>query len=143
MINENENTIVIVGAPASGKTTLANKLMEEYPDSSVYHTDDYIKHGFEDSLYVLMKDLAVDPNKKQIIEGVQAARLLRKGAELNNFHADLVITIDAPEMERMRRYSARSGGTAYPTGMAKSINKVFGDYKALVKRMPRFVEYNT
>jgi uridine kinase len=66
MINENENTIVIIGAPASGKTTLANQLKEQYPDYSVYHSDDYIKYGYAESLYVMMDDIAKDPNPKQI-----------------------------------------------------------------------------
>lgn len=142
MIETNENTIVIVGAPASGKTTIADQLAKDYPDYKVYHTDDYISHGFVESLYKLMEDLAADQNKKQIIEGIQAARLLRKGVELGTFHADLVITVDTMQTEKLRRYAARTGNAnPYPYATEKAIKKVFDDYLSTVQRKPRFLEF--
>lgn len=78
MINQGENVVIVVGAPDSGKTHLSQELEIAYPDHKVYHTDDYIPHGFEQGLYELMKDIERDSPKKMIVEGILGFRLLRK-----------------------------------------------------------------
>jgi dephospho-CoA kinase len=125
MINENENTIVIVGLPASGKTTVADQLAKEFPEYTVFHSDDYMAYGYTESMYELMKDVQSDPNPKKIIEGVQAYRLLRKGVELNNFHADLVITVQTDEVTRLKRYESRPGNKLPRAGFDNNLAKVW------------------
>jgi len=140
-IKPDEHTIVVVGLPASGKTTVADELRKQFPDYSIYHSDDYMHHGYNDSMYELMKDVQTDPNPKKIIEGVQAYRLLRKGVELNNFHADLVITVEAQEATREQRYVSRGNGIN--RAFDKNLAKVWADYTANVKRVPRFLTIKT
>jgi GTPase SAR1 family protein len=145
MIEPNENLVVIVGPPAAGKTSVAEALAEKFPDYKVYHSDDYMIHGFTDSMYKLMEDIQADPNPKIIVEGIQAARLLRKGVQLGTLFADLVIEVDSPQKEI--RYVGRSvPGTPdkpYPYGTMKSVETVLNEYKAMNKREPRIIKLTT
>lgn len=145
MIEPNENLVVIVGPPAAGKTELANALAEKFPDYKVYHTDDYMMHGYADSLYRLMDDIQADPNPKIIVEGIQTARLLRKGAQRGDLFADLVIEVDSPQKEI--RYTGRTIAgeptKPYPYGTAKSVTTVFDEYKSMSKREPRIIKLTT
>lgn len=143
MIEPHENLVVIVGPPAAGKTALAEALAEKFPDFKVYHSDDYMVHGFVDSMYKLMEDVQADPSKKIIVEGIQAARLLRKGAQLGTLFADLIIEVDSPFKEL--RYIGRPDGLIkdYPHSTAKSVTKVLNEYKAIPKREPRIIKLTT
>ena len=91
------NKILILGNPASGKTTLAKRLAHKHA-IPIIHTDSYIGYGHRDNLYVLLKDLEKRQNEKLIIEGVLAYRLLRKGIEGTgyNWQPDLVLEVEAP-----------------------------------------------
>ena len=73
--------IIIIGSPASGKTTLSLKLLEK--GFKIIHTDDYMQYGFKDSLYKLLEDIQKLNLKNIVIEGILGYRLLRKGIELN------------------------------------------------------------
>lgn len=145
MIEPNENLVVIVGPPAGGKTELANALAEKFPDYKVYHSDDYMIHGFTESLYKLMEDIQADPSKKIIVEGIQAARLLRKGVQTGTLFADLVIEVDSPQKEI--RYTGRTIPgqpiKPYPYSTAKSVTTVFDEYKSMSKREPRIIKLTT
>jgi adenylate kinase family enzyme len=147
MINENENIIVIIGDPASGKSHLANELKSSHPDYRLISSDDYLKHGYQKALYVMMDDIALSDNKKMIIEGVQSARLLRKGIELNSFHPDVIIETEADDQTKMKRYASR--GKEYPHSMTKNIRTVMDEYrKSLAQmpanhKMPRLVKHDT
>lgn len=95
--------IVIIGCPASGKTTLAKELAKR-TGQKVVHTDDYIGFGYKESLYVLMADL-MEQDRAVIVEGVQGYRLLRKGVEMGCIYPDIVIELKvSPEqVERVYR----------------------------------------
>lgn len=158
----NENVIVVVGLPASGKSWVANELIEKYGvrNYKLYRTDDYIKYGFEESLYKMMDDLRRDLSPKKIIEGVQGYRLLRKGLEFGNFNPDVVIIVAASLATRQDRYAKRQAG---PDGVkGKKINrgfdatleKIWNDYLERLKtfesidtlgqqKKPRFVIVNS
>lgn len=97
--------IVIVGLPATGKSTLADQLMVEHPDFTLFRTDDYIQYGFRDSLFVLQGDVWM--REKIIVEGVQAYRMLIAGVRDDNFYPDLVIHCSATTAEREKRYAER------------------------------------
>lgn len=93
--------ICIHGKSAAGKTTLAKELGTAigYP---IFHTDSYMRHGFSQSLYVLMADLEERNERNCIIEGIQVPRLLRRG-----FKCDLIIEVVCSEESRERRYHER------------------------------------
>jgi dephospho-CoA kinase len=146
MINEQENIIVIVGHPATGKTHLSKELEINYPDYRIIHSDDYMKHGYEKSLYVMLEDIVTSPNKKMIIEGVQTPRLLRKGLELNNFNPDVIINTTADAHTKLERYKSR--GQVYPYAMEKNIDTVMAAYRQRLWsthgiKAPRLIEWQS
>jgi tRNA uridine 5-carbamoylmethylation protein Kti12 len=147
MIEAHENIIVIIGDPATGKTHLTNHLALKYPEHRVIHTDDYQHHGFQKSLYMMMDDIAASPNKKMIIEGIQSARLLRKGVQLNNFHPDLIIETTAPDDLKLSRYAQRA--KEYPHALVKNLRTVMNEYQMSLRtspvnmRMPRIIQWDS
>jgi len=85
--------ICLFGSPGSGKTYLSNVLAAENA-MKIFHSDDYINYGYEDAVYYLMEDITKYlwyKGNGLIVEGVQVPRLLRKGHELGNFKADILI----------------------------------------------------
>lgn len=155
-IKPQEKIIVVVGLPASGKSTVTDGLMAKYKTRSpkLYRTDDYIKYEFKESLYVMLRDLKRDLSPFKIIEGVQGYRLLRKGLQLKSFNPDLVIVCIADKATRQARFIARD---AKATGTGKKrhggfdgmLNKIWGDYMMLLAEReptttaPRFLILNT
>jgi len=128
-------TIVIVGFPTTGKTTLCNGL--SFKDSRVWHTDDLIEdHGFEEALYVLMPQVIRDPSKIKIVEGIQGYRLLRKGLELKTFYANVVIECIASKEERARRIVDRGKDVNKTFSLDKTCWKIWNDYLELLKSVP-------
>lgn len=148
-IERSEKIIVVVGLPATGKTILADTIVRTYQTRplKVFRTDDYIKHGFEESLYVLMADLNRDISPMKLIEGVQGYRLLRKGLETNSFFPDLVIVCCATRDIRATRYKER--GKTINKGFDTMLEKVWQDYIHLLSeqfiksKQPRFIMYDT
>lgn len=116
------NTIVIVGLPATGKSWLADRVPFSH---KVYRTDDYMYHDWEDALYALMADIKRGP-AKQVIEGVQGYRLLRKLAQLNMKGPDLVIRCIATKELRQRRYMDR--GKNLSANFDSTLQKIWVDY---------------
>jgi len=123
---------VIIGHPDTGKTYLTDELAAQYPDHKVYHTDDYQKHGWDQSLYVMMRDIETDGAKKIIVEGVQGYRLLRKWAQEGKPGADLIIITERmprPDQARASQY----------TGVG--LQTVWRDYAQQVGKLPRIIKY--
>ena len=88
-------TIVIIGSPASGKTTLGKALAAKYGQKLI-QADDYMQHGYKEALYVMLADL-IEIDEPVIVEGMQGYRLLRKGVELGNFYPDVVIELQVTD----------------------------------------------
>jgi len=128
-----KGNVVIIGYAATGKTTFANSLKF---DGSLYHTDDYLKYGSVESLYVLMEDLKKDTNQLKVIEGIGGYRLLRKGLQLGNFHADLIIECQASNEIRYDRIKARSKNIQATFNMDKACEKIWADYLLLCNQLP-------
>ena len=122
--------VVIIGYPATGKTFLLDSITSKVK-ASIYHTDDYIKYGFVDALYVLMEEIAKDKTPLKIIEGVLGYRLIRKGIELHTFHADLVIVCEASVPTRTARIALRGKLVQATLSMDKGLEKVWEDSKAM------------
>lgn len=128
-----KGNVVIIGYAATGKTTFSNALKF---DGSLYHTDDYLKYGSVESLYVLMEDLKKDSNPLKVIEGIGGYRLLRKGVELNNFSADLIINCVASKEVRYDRIKVRGKDIQATFNMDKACEKIWNDYLLLCKQLP-------
>ena len=97
--------VVIIGCAASGKTWLANMLGELHPDHMIIRSDDYMSHGFEQSLYAMMDDIAANQETPCIIEGVLGYRLLRKGVELGTFYPSVVIEMLITDQRMEKTYN--------------------------------------
>jgi deoxyadenosine/deoxycytidine kinase len=123
-----KGNVVIIGYAATGKTTFSNTLKF---DGSLYHTDDYIPYGFEQALYVLMDDLKKDKAPLKVIEGILGYRLLRKGLQLQNFYADLVIVCEATKEVRYDRIKARNKDVQATFNLDNVCRKIWSDYEAL------------
>lgn len=86
------NRIAIVGGPRAGKTTLAR-----LADRHVIHTDDYRTRSWEAVPHAVIADIrdleadSLSRGNRWIIEGVQVARALRKGLEV-----DVVLVLNEP-----------------------------------------------
>lgn len=106
-LTKDHRTVCVMGKSANGKTTLANLLAQKYPRYVLYHTDDYIRYGFKQALYVMMADIAQDRTPYKIIEGVQVTRLLRKWMEIGEPGADLILDAYCSDEERWERYNIR------------------------------------
>lgn len=88
--------LIIAWHPATGKTTLALKLKEIYPDHTLIHTDAYMEHGYKESLYMLIQDLESYAFENIIVEGIMGGRLMRKLQELHpDVKVDLYVYISA------------------------------------------------
>lgn len=88
--------LIIAWHPATGKTTLSNKLKELYPDHTLLHTDDYMEHGYKESVYKLIEDLESYWFQNVIVEGIMGARLMRKLQEVHKeAKVDLYVYISA------------------------------------------------
>lgn len=95
--------IAIVGGPRAGKTTLSRLAR----DRSVIHTDDFRARSWEAVPHAVIADvldLAKDTNK-YIVEGVQVARCLRKGLEVDV----VVVLMDPIEALSPRQEGMRKG----------------------------------
>jgi hypothetical protein len=151
-IKAKENTVVVIGLPACGKSTIALGLLKKYDRFKYYCTDNYIKYEFKESLYKMMDDLRRDISPCKIIEGVQGYRLLRKGLELKTFSPDLVVICVADKATRQKRFLQREAkvtgtGKKRHGGFDGMLTKIWNDYTALLARTtmqkPRFVILDT
>jgi len=135
-----KGNVVIIGYAATGKTTFANSLKF---NGSLYHTDDYLKHGSVESLYVLMEDLKKDKNGLKVIEGIGGYRLLRKGLQLQNFYADLIIIVEASKEVRYDRIKERGKNIQATFNLDNVCRKIWNDYQELCNWEPLFVKPKT
>ena len=135
-----KGNIVVIGYAASGKTHFTNQLAKDYPKAKIYHTDDYIKYGFEQALYVLMEDLKKDHSPFKIIEGILGYRLLRKGAQLGTFYADLIIQVSAPKDTRYFRIEKRGKNIHATFNLDKVCDSIYADYYDLIgEKLPTII----
>lgn len=143
-MNIKNKNVLIIGPPASGKTTLAKELSKQYLNHQLIHTDDYIHWGYEPALYALIGDIAKQ-FYNTIIEGVLGYRLLRKGVQLDCYYPDLVIEmqITAEQQARIYQQERDAKKLQYLKGFAATHEKILHDYFELIgDRKPEWIKIN-
>lgn len=137
LVDIDDSNVLIIGCPASGKTYISNLLGKDNPGHTLIHTDDYIKHGYEEALYVLLDDLK-EIHNPAIIEGVLGYRLLRKGVELDCYYPDIVIELDISEALMFKTYSKerREKQISNLRGFNKSHQTILDKYKRMINKKP-------
>lgn len=131
--NEYANkNILVIGYPATGKTTFAKKYIEYLPQHTLIHTDNYISHGYEQSLYVLIDDLE-NITTPTFIEGILGYRLLRKGVEIGCYYPDVVFELTASWAHIEKVYHTEREGKKISNlkSFSKSLDSILTEYKAL------------
>lgn len=128
-------TVVIVGVAASGKTSLASLLKEHNPRFTVINTDDYKKYDWDEALDLVARDVSFITTPL-LVEGVLAYRLLRRGAQRGNFHADLVFKCEVSKKQRAERFTNRGGQRSLDgmKSMDSMLMKVYHDYEQACNR---------
>lgn len=138
----NGKNVLIIGCPASGKTYLSNLL--ESSTHQTFHTDDYINHGYYESMYKCLSDV-IECDKLTIVEGVQGYRMLRKGVEMDNYYPDLVIELRITQRRMLLTYSIERNPKKikYLKAFNKTHNKILSDYRAMNnKHKPEWLVIN-
>lgn len=144
MISDWDNKIVIIGYPASGKSTLANQLEAKYPEYRIYRDIDFIKNGYVNGLYDLRKKIIEEAKEKVIIEGVMGYRFLRKGVQMGDFQADLIIHVKCSEKKRELRYKKRDYSKyKHLKGLHSGLDNIWAEFMTKKKYQPRIIEYIT
>jgi GTPase SAR1 family protein len=82
------NRVAVVGGPQVGKTTLCRRVK----DRQVIGSDAFIRVGWEDAPHAIIA--AAQGREKFVVEGVQVARALRKGLDV-----DCVVVLTKPRRE--------------------------------------------
>lgn len=140
-------SILIIGAPASGKSTFARQLKVLNQEHVILHTDDYIKYGFEQAVDVILEDIK-RTNAPTIVEGMNGYRLLRRGYITGKYKPNLVVELLVTSEVQQKIYDTERDPYRYPH-MKKFYGaqlKVLDDYRVLVgDNRPEWVrfEFNT
>lgn len=152
-ICKNKKHIIIYGHSKSGKVVLS-KYLSEKTGFPLIISDDFMHLGWSDNMYFLKKELMTKYKDKQVIfEGVQTCRLLRKGVQLNDYFADLVIHITCNYESIVESYYRDNQAYKLKGGKVKRFNelildKIFFEWYELQNihhpdRMPMIINIDT
>lgn len=111
--------VAVVGGPKSGKTTLTSGVA----DREVFRTDDAIALGWDAQPDHWIT--AASTQRRFVIEGIQVARALRKGLEV-----DAVVLLASPKRELRPAQ----------VNMAKGVQTVLREWRAAHPDVPVYVQ---
>ncbi len=137
-ISFSNKTIVVIGLPASGKTYVSNYIHRNLaPLHTILHTDNYMRFGYDYSLYKILDDLK-DLPKSVIVEGIQGYRLLRKGAKEKSFLPNIVIQIETSTDSINNVYFKQRGRPKLINlnSIAKGTDEILKEYSFHIARKP-------
>jgi len=131
--------VLIIGCPASGKTYLLNQFKTTHKK---FPTDDYMRFGYEQSMYQVLEDIKKS-TEKTLVEGIQGYRLLRKGVQLDCYYPDIVIQLIISEQQMLNTYRNERDEKKikYLKGFNKMHDKIINDYFMLEnKSKPEWIK---
>lgn len=130
-----QSTVVVIGPPGSGKTTVGLTLAE-HSGLALYSTDEHLSKGHVEALYAVMKALG---DEGWIVEGMIGYRLLRKRAQLGMPPPDFVIELEATDQQIAQAYRNRNKhcNIAQIRRFCSAHEKVLEDYFLLDAERPK------
>lgn len=128
-------TVVVIGPPGSGKTTVG-QLLAEQSGLPLYSTDRYLGYGHLQALYYIMREIG---DAGWIVEGMIGYRLLRKRKQMGMPAPDIVIQLDATDDAIREAYKSRKRhyNPAHIRNFCKAHETVLSDYLLLDGDMPK------
>lgn len=128
-------TVVVIGPPGSGKTTVG-ALLAETSGLPLYSTDTYLGYGHVQALYYVMREIG---DIGWIVEGMIGYRMLRKRQQLGMPAPDIVIQLDASDEQIQAAYRSRNRRCNLATlrKFCAAHESVLADYLALDGEMPK------
>lgn len=130
-----ESSVVIIGPPGSGKTTVGG-LLAENSGLPLYSTDEFLCNGEVQALYKIMQAVG---DVGFILEGMIGYRWLRKRKQLKLPAPDIVIELDATDEQITQAYKKRNSKVSLQKikTFCKGHRKVLDDYLLLDGDMPK------
>jgi len=143
------NIIVVLGYTKTGKLPIAKKIAQEL-DRPLFISDEYLE--LKDPLEAFMGDVTWHQRRGNqiIVEGTLCFRLLRKGLELSNFNANLIIKTNCNE--ETIKYFYNQDGESHKIKRALSfnqgLNKIWNEYRSMLlngsrSNIPQYIELTT
>jgi hypothetical protein len=142
--------IVLFGYTKTGKVKIA-KTISEHLGIKLIKTDDFQHIDFKQAVYTMLNLLTSleTTGTPFIIEGVQCARILRKGQETGTFTPDLVIRTECNEQTIRHCYIQDGEGDKLKGALSfnKGIEGIYNQYLDSVRNtpylIPKFITINT
>jgi hypothetical protein len=148
---QNKKYIVIYGHSKSGKAIIG-KLISQALRLRLIISDDYQYLGWKNNMYHI-REIIKSSDEPLIIEGIHSGRLLRKGVQLNDFFADLVIHLEINKESLSIAYQKDGEGDKLLNDKIfnfnkKNIDKIFFEWHEMQKKlfpekMPIIININT